>query len=168
MAIYFSILTWRIPWTEEPGMLRSMGSQRERHDWVHMNTHEILSNLAQMRNTAKLWLGWGRFLFVIEDKAKGSRTISHLINQLENYRRIITFSKHKDCSNSMFSCRSKQTLTQVSLHKEMKYFMLKENHFEPKFCPMWLDTFVIMGFFFLFLICIYTAVPGLSCGMQDL
>ena len=27
-----SILTWRIPWTEEPGQLQSMGSQRVRHD----------------------------------------------------------------------------------------------------------------------------------------
>ena len=27
-----SILTWRIPWTEEPGGLRSIGSQRVRHD----------------------------------------------------------------------------------------------------------------------------------------
>ena len=28
-----SILVWRIPWTEEPGGLQSMGSQRVRHDW---------------------------------------------------------------------------------------------------------------------------------------
>ena len=27
-----SILAWRIPWTEEPGGLRSMGLQRVRHD----------------------------------------------------------------------------------------------------------------------------------------
>ena len=27
-----SILAWRIPWTEEPGALQSMGSQRVRHD----------------------------------------------------------------------------------------------------------------------------------------
>ena len=32
MAIHFSILTWRLPWTEEPGGLRSMGSPRVRHD----------------------------------------------------------------------------------------------------------------------------------------
>ena len=28
MATHFSILAWRIPWTEEPGWLQSMGSQR--------------------------------------------------------------------------------------------------------------------------------------------
>ena len=29
---YSSILAWRIPWTEEPGGLQSMGSQRVRQD----------------------------------------------------------------------------------------------------------------------------------------
>ena len=32
MATHFSILAWRIPWTEEPGGLQSMGSQRAGHD----------------------------------------------------------------------------------------------------------------------------------------
>ena len=31
-AIHSSILAWRIPWTEEPGGLQSMGSQRVRND----------------------------------------------------------------------------------------------------------------------------------------
>ena len=32
MATHSSILAWRTPWTEEPGGLQSMGSQRVRHD----------------------------------------------------------------------------------------------------------------------------------------
>ena len=32
MATHSSILAWRIPWTEEPGGLQSMGSQRLGHD----------------------------------------------------------------------------------------------------------------------------------------
>ena len=32
MATRSSILAWRIPWTEEPGGLQSMGSQRVGHD----------------------------------------------------------------------------------------------------------------------------------------
>ena len=32
MAAHSSILTWRIPWTDEPGGLQSMGSQRVRFD----------------------------------------------------------------------------------------------------------------------------------------
>ena len=32
MATHSSILSWRIPWTEEPGGLKSMQSQRVEHD----------------------------------------------------------------------------------------------------------------------------------------
>ena len=32
MTTHPSILAWRIPWTEEPGKLQSMGSHRIRHD----------------------------------------------------------------------------------------------------------------------------------------
>ena len=32
MATHSSILVWKIPWTEEPGGLQSMGSQRVGHD----------------------------------------------------------------------------------------------------------------------------------------
>ena len=43
MATHSSILAWKIVWTEEPGRLQSMGSQRVRHNpatdtlllWVH-------------------------------------------------------------------------------------------------------------------------------------
>jgi len=32
MAIHSSTIAWKIPWTEEPGRLQSMGLQRVRHD----------------------------------------------------------------------------------------------------------------------------------------
>ena len=32
MATHSSTLAWKIPWTEEPGKVQSMGSQRVRHD----------------------------------------------------------------------------------------------------------------------------------------
>ena len=32
IATHFDVLAWRIPWTEEPGRLQSMGSQRVRQD----------------------------------------------------------------------------------------------------------------------------------------
>ena len=35
MATHSSILAWRIPWTEEPGGLQSMGSQ----SWTQVNAH---------------------------------------------------------------------------------------------------------------------------------
>ena len=35
MASHSNILTWRIPGTEEPGGLQSIGSQRVGHDWSY-------------------------------------------------------------------------------------------------------------------------------------
>ena len=32
MATHFNILAWKIPWTEEPGGLQSMGSKRVEHN----------------------------------------------------------------------------------------------------------------------------------------
>ena len=34
MATHSSILAWKIPWTEEPGVVQSVDLQRVRHDWV--------------------------------------------------------------------------------------------------------------------------------------
>ena len=34
IATHSSIVSWRIPWTEEPGGLRSIGSHRVIHDWA--------------------------------------------------------------------------------------------------------------------------------------
>ena len=34
MATHSNILAWKIPWTEEPGGLQSMGSQRVEHDLI--------------------------------------------------------------------------------------------------------------------------------------
>ena len=40
MATHSRILAWRIPWTEEPGGLRSMGSQRDTTEHASLFTLE--------------------------------------------------------------------------------------------------------------------------------
>ena len=45
MATHSSIFAWRIPWTEEPGRLQCMGSQRVGHDcsdWARTHTHTYI------------------------------------------------------------------------------------------------------------------------------
>ena len=42
MATHSSILAWRIPWTEEPGGLQSMGSHRVGHDWSNLAQHTCI------------------------------------------------------------------------------------------------------------------------------
>ena len=47
MATHFSILAWKIPWTEEPGELQCMGSQKVRHDFVTKNNEQQLSLISK-------------------------------------------------------------------------------------------------------------------------
>ena len=51
MATHSSILVWRIPRTEEPGGLQSMGSQRVRHD---LATKQQQGEVVEAHS-----LGWG-------------------------------------------------------------------------------------------------------------
>ena len=44
MAQECIIFAWRIPWTEEPGGLQSMGSQRVGHDSIHAQASILSSN----------------------------------------------------------------------------------------------------------------------------
>ena len=46
VAPHSSILAWRIPWTEEPSGLQSMGWQRVRHDWVTNTATQCPKNVS--------------------------------------------------------------------------------------------------------------------------
>ena len=50
MVTHSSILAWTIPWTEEPGGLQSLGSQRVRHNWATKQQQH--SHSGQRGNTA--------------------------------------------------------------------------------------------------------------------
>ena len=54
MAIHSSILAQRIPWTEKPGGLQSMGSQKVGHNWAS-NTH---INISVSRKVSKEYTKW--------------------------------------------------------------------------------------------------------------
>ena len=58
MAIHSSILAWRIPWTEEPGRLQSMGSQ----SWTRLNFLSFLkvSCVFQYRYDRKSFTIWSK------------------------------------------------------------------------------------------------------------
>ena len=56
MATHSSIHAWKIPWTEEPSGLLSMGSHRVRHDWTDIAcTHALEKEMA----THSSILAWG-------------------------------------------------------------------------------------------------------------
>ena len=51
MATHSSILAWRIPWTEEPGGLQSMGSHTVRHEQATEHTHTHRGLGPHIKNT---------------------------------------------------------------------------------------------------------------------
>ena len=54
MATHSSILAWRIPRTEEPSGLQSMGSRRVRHDWAHTPSGDLEYN--RYRSLQNEWI----------------------------------------------------------------------------------------------------------------
>ena len=56
MATHFSILAWRISWTEEPGELQSMGSQGVEHDRA---TKTFTLSLVWMDESGVIYSRWG-------------------------------------------------------------------------------------------------------------
>ena len=53
MATLSSVLAWKIPWTEEPGRLQSMESQRVGHNWVTFTFFSYSYWLEQLNNNNK-------------------------------------------------------------------------------------------------------------------
>ena len=47
MATHSSIIAWEIPWTEKPGGLQSMGSERVGYDWVTNQHHSLVIYVCQ-------------------------------------------------------------------------------------------------------------------------
>ena len=56
MVTHSSILACRIPWTEEPGGLQSMGSQRVGHDWETIVSHTTLTTRKKIYTSSILTL----------------------------------------------------------------------------------------------------------------
>ena len=62
MATHSSILVWRIPWTEDPGRLQSMGSQRIGYDWV---TNTPLASIPSLGLLASLTFSTNLLLYFL-------------------------------------------------------------------------------------------------------
>ena len=57
MATHSNILAWRIPWTEEPDGLQSIGSQRVGHDWSNWaSSSKLMWQFQGVRNPRSLYL----------------------------------------------------------------------------------------------------------------
>ena len=61
MAPHSSTLAWKIPWTEEPGRLQSMGSLRVEHDFTFTFHFHALEKEMATHSSVLSWRipGWG-------------------------------------------------------------------------------------------------------------
>ena len=84
MATHSSILAWRIPWTEEPGRLQSMGLQRVRHDWatfIPVNTTSPEGERTQkMNNILRLSASISSFLVISKKHVWLTQSIEIFLN----------------------------------------------------------------------------------------
>ena len=55
MATHSSILAWRIPWTEKPGRLQSIGLQRVGHDWSDLTCTAMQTNRYEQKEKESLF-----------------------------------------------------------------------------------------------------------------
>jgi len=65
MAIHSSTIAWKIPWTEEPGRLQSMGSQRVGHDWA--TSLRCMVNLDWTKHLTIIYFTYFSFYFLFGD-----------------------------------------------------------------------------------------------------
>ena len=55
MAIHSSAIAWKIPWTEEPGRLQSMGLQRVGHDWTTSHAYVNIWYVKYLKECLAYW-----------------------------------------------------------------------------------------------------------------
>ena len=88
MAIHSSTIAWRILWTEEPGRLQSVGSQRVRHDWAaHVPWLSELWYHHSLSVVTRLWAPWGHTVCV--------RTHKHCLFYLVSFSSFISERRAK-------------------------------------------------------------------------
>ena len=72
MSTHSTMLAWRIPWTEEPGWLQSVGLQRVRHDWA---------TFTSTLTCRKLWDGFHGITSGLKKSCLPLRDLGHIAAQ---------------------------------------------------------------------------------------
>ena len=66
MATHASILAWEIPWTEEPGGLQSMGSQRVEYDLANKQQYILITAKITLQED-RIWVYLTQYLAILEE-----------------------------------------------------------------------------------------------------
>ena len=99
MAAHSSTLAWRIPWTEEPGGLWSMGSQRVRHNWATNCVLYFTDGVETTETLSTFHSGWmtelpnDTILYFAAQDEKQSVARAHLFKHCSLKIRMIRWNK---------------------------------------------------------------------------
>jgi len=81
MATHSSTLAWRIPWTEKPGRLQSMESQRVRHGWAIHIQHQHTNNWVHFLSLLIFSFVETQFCFLLFDAFRWAREWWYVTSQ---------------------------------------------------------------------------------------
>ena len=139
MANYSIILAWEIPWTEEPGELQSMASQRAGHDWACPHISNVIQYLSQgpsrvslvaqmVKNLPTMQETWVQFLGWENPLEKGMATQPtpvFLPGEFHGQRSL-------DCSP--WGCKKLDTTERLTFSLSLNYNMILQLDFTV---PRW-------------------------------
>ena len=108
ITTHSSIFAWRIPWTEEPGRLQSMGSQRLGHNWV-TNTFFFRKNTMSSFSELRVL-----FLYVHRTSVKVGQTLGHN-SSLHSFKGMKSWSAFYDHSGFKLEINSKVATKSISM-----------------------------------------------------
>ena len=110
MAPHSSTLAWKIPWTEEPGRLQSMGLQRVGHDWATSLHYFIQKSISEFK-CVRVLLDFiiARILTKSYVRKKKNNILSLWV-----LIRIMTYTRpHKPAHNSTLKCQNWEPATRI-------------------------------------------------------
>ena len=127
MATHSRILAWEIPWSEEPGRLQSMGSQRVRHYWATKRKQQLLSWKGHEQFRPLIGYCWLRqechYIFRVESTTKPE----NLLPCVKYFLLFILFCVHLWVNVYVYPC-----VKELFIHKVL--FCEKENIFLGDCC----------------------------------
>ena len=102
-ATHSSVLTWRIPWTEEPSRLQSMGLQRVRYDWETFTFTVRVCTGLQVQRVAAFHLVTQEFRLLISHyyiiwNTWGADHFNRRKNVIEDQTAVVAHGRHHFCS----------------------------------------------------------------------
>ena len=139
MAPHSSTLAWKIPWTEEPGGLQSMGLQRVRHDWATA-LHFLMAGYSKCSHGPAAGVWPGRLLEMQAPRLQAALPTRNLhLNKVPRW--LVGTSKSETPSH--------QVSRQMMSRDERSYWEDSIPH-ASTFCVIWLKSWrkhrrIVMG-----------------------